>query len=439
MNTTLHPEIDGLDAELCQSVVERVCASTELRRSARLRDFLQYVSRGIIEHPGVTITEQEIGEKVFGRPADYDTSIDNIVRVNASELRKRIHTYFSVEGKHEPIWFEIPRGSYMPRFTPKRDAVAVETSPEVEPLAAHIGAVAHTGSPVHPTSVRPLAWLAAVTLLLLGTCVWLAVNLRSTQHAMAPWRSEPALNGFWSPLLDGIRATDIVLADTSLVFAQDVLGHRVALKDYLNRSYMEDLDQMNLSPELHSDIAAAMARSDGSLGDFGVVQRVLRMAPGSDRLHLDYARTLRPSALKTDNLILVGSSYSNPWTSLFESNLNFVVTIGQDRRQMFVANQHPIQGEQSSYAAPAGANDSVGYSVIASMEGEEGQGEIVLIEGTTAEATEAAGEFLTSEARLKQLQALMHVNRLRHFEVLLRTTKLAGTPLSAEIIGFRQH
>lgn len=67
------------------------------------------------------------------------------------------------------------------------------------------------------------------------------------------------------------------------------------------------------------------------------------------------------------------------------------------------------------------------------------QGEVLLIEGTTAEATETAGEFVTSEARLKQLQSLTDAKRLGHFEVLLRSTKLAGTPLSAEIVKYRQH
>ena len=60
------------------------------------------------------IHEQEIGTKVFGRTANYDRSQDNIVRVNATELRKRIEAYFSSEGAHESLILEIPRGGYKP-------------------------------------------------------------------------------------------------------------------------------------------------------------------------------------------------------------------------------------------------------------------------------------------------------------------------------------
>ena len=436
MNIAIPSEVDGFDAAQCMGVIERVCSSAEVRRAARLRDFLHYVSRRAIEHPGVPVTEQEIGVKVFSRPADYDTSIDNIVRVNASELRKRIAAYFATEGVHEPIWFEIPRGSYSPKFMPHPEPEAV---PQPN-LTAQIPSLS-----IHPESPKPrfptflLAALLLAIGVLAGTCVWLLLNLRAARFAVAPWHSEPALNNFWSPILESQRTTDVVLADTSFEFAQDVLGHRMSLKDYLSPAYEDELRAANLPPALQTEVATVLTRSDGSFGDFAVAHKILSLAPDSDRLRLDYARTLRPSALKTDNLVIIGSSYSNPWTSLFEDNLNFLVTPGENRQQMSVENRRPLAGEQRIYTAPSDAVDSIGYSVVASLPGEAGQGTVLLIEGTTAEATEAAGEFITSEARLRQLQSLMHVQHLGHFEVLLRTTRLASTPLSAEIVGFRQH
>jgi hypothetical protein len=437
MNVAAPPEIDGLDTAQCMGVIERVCSSAEVRRAARLRDFLHYVSRHAVESPGVPVTEQEIGIKVFGRPADYDTSIDNIVRVNASELRKRIAAYFTSEGAHEPIWFEIPRGSYTPRFLPH-----TEPKPKPEPVILTPPPIS---TPIQQEPAKPriptflLTTVLFTIIALVAACTWLILNLRSARKAIAPWRSETALNNFWSPILDGPRTTDVVLADTSFEFAQDVLGHRISLKDYLSRSYEDELRAANLPPALQTEATTVLARSDGSFGDFAVAHKILSLAPDTDHLRLDYARTLRPRALKTDNLVIIGSSYSNPWTSLFEDILNFLVTTGSDRQQMSVENRNPHAGEQKIYTAPTGAVDSIGYSVIASLPGEGGQGDVLLIEGTTAEATEAAGEFLTSNARLNQLQSLMHVQRLTHFEVLLRTTKLAGTPLSAEIIGIRQY
>jgi hypothetical protein len=436
MNTVLHPEVDGLDVAQCGQAIERVCNSQEIRRAARLRDFLHYVAQRTFDNPGSPVSEQEIGVKVFGRPPDYDTSIDNIVRVNASELRKRIAAYFAAEGAHEPIWFEIPRGSYAPRFMPRPVADASPLAAQ-RPLEA-LTAASTSGSGGH-RSVALVATLLLLLVALTGVSIWLALDLRAARRAVDPWRSEPTLNALWSPLLDGQRITDVVLADTSFELAEDVLGHRVPLKDYLNRSYVDELNHADLPGPIREEMAIVVTRSDGSFGDFGVATRILALGPNLDHLRMDYARTLRPRALKTDNLVIIGSSYSNPWASLFDSRLNFLVKAGANRQQMFVENTHPLAGEESTYAAPTDSLDSIGYSVVASLPGEDNQGEVLLIEGTTAEATEAAGEFVTSEARLKQLQSLLHTKRLGHFEVLLRTTKLAGTPLSAEIVRYRQH
>src|ERR1700729_4459996 len=99
-----------------RALIERVAASEHFRRSARLRDFLLYVGRQSLKDGRPEINEQEIGVKVFGRSSSYDRSQDNIVRVNATELRKRIDLYFASEGTSESLILEIPRGGYKPIF-----------------------------------------------------------------------------------------------------------------------------------------------------------------------------------------------------------------------------------------------------------------------------------------------------------------------------------
>ncbi len=81
-----------------RALIERVASSAQFRRSARLRDFLLYVGGQSLKEGCPEIHEQEIGTKVFGRPANYDRSQDNIVRVNATELRKRIEAVLCFGG-----------------------------------------------------------------------------------------------------------------------------------------------------------------------------------------------------------------------------------------------------------------------------------------------------------------------------------------------------
>jgi hypothetical protein len=66
-------------------------------------------------------------------------------------------------------------------------------------------------------------------------------------------------------------------------------------------------------------------------------------------------------------------------------------------------------------------------------------GNVLIIEGTGSEATEAAGQFITSEEQLLKLQRLLHVNKLPYFEILLRTSNLNNTPLNSTIEAFRIH
>ena len=105
-------------------LVERVASSRYVNRSARLRDLLVYLTTRVLEEDVDEIHEQEVGNKVFGRPANYDTSSDNIVRVHASMLRKRLEQYFAEEGANEPLTIEIPKGNYAPVFRERGDAAA---------------------------------------------------------------------------------------------------------------------------------------------------------------------------------------------------------------------------------------------------------------------------------------------------------------------------
>src|SRR5579862_5305306 len=89
------PDITSpIDVEACWALLERIVASPQLRRAARMREFLLYVGRRSLKEGSDQIPEQEIGSEVFGRPASYDTNADNIVRVNATDLRKRVEAYF---------------------------------------------------------------------------------------------------------------------------------------------------------------------------------------------------------------------------------------------------------------------------------------------------------------------------------------------------------
>jgi hypothetical protein len=88
-------------------LVQRIANSEQFTKSPKVRDFLLYVCRALLEERVGDINEQRIGERVFGRAENYNPSEDNIVRSQARILRQKLETYFASEGAHEPFVLQI--------------------------------------------------------------------------------------------------------------------------------------------------------------------------------------------------------------------------------------------------------------------------------------------------------------------------------------------
>ena len=99
-----------------RAILRRILSSRQIEKSTRIRDLLAYVCEKALIEELIEIHEQEIGIKVFGRKADYDTMADNVVRVTASQARRKVEQYFATDGVWEPVILEIPKGQYTPVF-----------------------------------------------------------------------------------------------------------------------------------------------------------------------------------------------------------------------------------------------------------------------------------------------------------------------------------
>src|SRR5689334_20286648 len=92
----------GCSAERREEVLaelERILASPAFRGSKRSQEFLRYIVANALDGRTDLLKERSLGVGIFGRPADYDTGDDAIVRVKASEVRKRLAQY-NLEAGH---------------------------------------------------------------------------------------------------------------------------------------------------------------------------------------------------------------------------------------------------------------------------------------------------------------------------------------------------
>jgi hypothetical protein len=426
-------------AEDCWALLQRVSGSSQLRRASRLQELLLYLGKCSLKDGCEHIHEQRVGVEVFNRAEAYDTSVDNIVRTSVSELRKRIEAYFASEGLSEPLVMEIPRWSYNPVFR-YRHSEPESVHSEPQPVVSVESGVQED------VQLRPGVFIsrrkliggaiaagAVIAMLAVG---WLLAwnRLQSVNHSLYPWRYEPTVADLWTRILSARPDTDVVLADASFGLLQDLGKERFPFDQYLNRDYIDQLQGQSLSPDMHRAVDRIGIWNLGSQDEFQLAQRLLSLDPLGKEIHLYSARDFMPELTRRDNVILIGGSLSNPWDDLFESRMNFVTTFADDG-SIAVANRAPARGEQAIYEQ----TPAVEYCVVSYLPNPDHNGIVLLIEGTNAEATEAAGDFLLSEYQLSNFAKTLHVSHLPYFEVLLKVSSVPGTPLSSSLQAYRTY
>lgn len=436
-----------LDSGECWALLERVASSPHLRRATRLQELLYYLGKRSLKDHCETLHEQTVGVEVFGRPSGYDTSADNIVRTSVSELRKRIDAYFSAAGAAEPLVMEIPRWNYVPVF--KHRAVqspnlpefpTVAESPAIDVSDAQPGEEQTESLPFRRGNFALIAAWALVILFGSG-CLYYLIEYRSasvqyeTLHrSLYAWQYEPSVSEFWTSFLSARPDTDIVLADASFGLLQDINKKSFSIDDYLSHNYVSEIQSRPMSQDLHAVLGRIAVWNLGSPDEFMLARRILALDPLGKSIHLYSARNYMPALTKRDNVILIGGNISNPWDDLFEARMNFTAKFMPDGSIM-VVNRAPASGEQGIYSQ----TDSVQYCVVSYLPNPDHSGVVMLIEGTDAEATEAAGDFLMSDDQLSGFKKLLHVQKFPYFEVLLKVSSVPGTPLTASVEAYRTY
>jgi hypothetical protein len=422
-------------------IAQRVARSASFQRSPRLRELLLYICERAIQNRPQDLREQQIGCGVFGRKPEYNPGEDNIVRVEIRQLRKRLDEYFATEGKDEPLVIAVPKGAYVPAFEPR-----AATPAELPALAAPVEApaAAEEPAPVSTTAIARRAWLlwipAAVAAILAVTCVSLWLLYRKSERELAA-AVRPAVErtALWPLIFDQDHQTLVVCADSTLVVAQTILHRSISLEDYLTHDYAGTPD--HAVGEEGSLLRLLSRWQFTDLADLRLVQRLYRINGDYwDKVQVRSAKTAAFQDFKNGNIVLLGSNRSNPWNRLFEPMLNFQFDFDDKTRTPLIRNRTPLPGEEAEYrGAPAGQSGNA-YSLIALVPNLRHTGNVLIVAGTTAESTEATGEFVTNgRASAGFLSTLMRRNkgRLPYFEVLLKSGMLAGVAGNVEIVATR--
>jgi len=408
-------------------LVERVGSSTALKNSPRMQQLFRYLCQCALNAPGEPVSEQQVGVEVYGRPPGYGAEGDTIVRTQVSQLRKRLLQHFLSDGRNEPMVIEIPVGSYLPVFQPRKEPSQLRT----EPLSRDVTAAAAAAPGVRARS--SIAWvLVALLLLLCGGLAWQNSRLRTERTATAA--RSPYLDHLWKQLFDNDRPTTIVASDANIMFFSNWTDKPVSLDEYRSPSYPHEVLGKISNPDVKNVLAHFMfTYLTGSQDAFAATR--LTQTADQHRIPLTITDARHFRGQSQGNAIFLGHRKANPWVELFDNQLNFIYEWDSKTGKGLLRNRKPKSGESETYQAGAGGNTYATVSYVSTPEGT-----VVIIGGSDMTGTDAGSHFLCDENALHQLHTALGVDLshpLPHFEALLLARGAGNAAYDAQLIAVR--
>ncbi|NKB87049.1 MAG: hypothetical protein GKS06_02345 [Acidobacteria bacterium] len=100
-----------------RSALERLLDSARFRGAPRVREFLEFVVTETLAGNRSDLKAYSIATGAFRYASDFDPTNDPYVRIVAGRVRRTLAKYYEAEGAKDPVRIEVPKGTYVPRFT----------------------------------------------------------------------------------------------------------------------------------------------------------------------------------------------------------------------------------------------------------------------------------------------------------------------------------
>jgi S-layer like family, C-terminal region len=435
-----------------QQHLKEIVEGAAFKGSHRSGQFLTYIVEQSISGHFDALKERIIGVNLFGRSPSYDTGEDAIVRVTASDVRKRLLQHYGKYGNTSEWRISLPSGSYIPEISREpqsiadlKNSIASHPEPNTEPKTPQLLAAAmpQVSDSVPQIVLRPEISKAndgagtrwrLLTLLLVGLnlATWGIFWIHSSRSAVSPILP-------WSAFFRSQRPTQLIASDPNIAEIQGLTGAPLSLSDYANQQYIPNA--ASLSPQLISLCREILRGDKAAAVDTRIIASVAELAQAaSNKINVHVARDIRLSNLYTDdNLILLGSPRSNPWSAVFNDQLDFRFAFDSRAQQEIIRNVHPRSGEPSSYVPTAkGWATGQSFATISFLQNPGKDGQVLLLAGANAEGTEAAGELVTNRQKLSAALrqcGISSASPVTHFQLLLRLNTMAGSPSNVDVVA----
>jgi hypothetical protein len=388
--------------EVVRAQLGRIVESEFFRSSQRCCRFLEYsVQHLLAGRSQDDIKERIIGVEVFHRSPDYDTAQDNIVRVTANEVRKRLAQYYGRARVDENPVITLPAGSYIVALEWHTPATAKHQEfPISEP---QLPKVAKTN-----TNTRSRFRFRSRNLFLFGAVAMLLAFFTALSYKRL--RAEDVVHNVWSALLESDKPVLICIAQP-LAY----LPPSAATSDSASNRFVP-------LPDAFVGVGDAYALADIT---------ELLSARGK-RWHLLAGNDTPSQELKSGPVILIGA-FSNPWTLRLTENLRF--TYDLDPKNIIRDRMQPERQWRLQNLTPDWQT-SEDFAIVSRFQSPETGEPVIVVAGLTNFGTEAAGEFLTSSEMLASaLRDAPKDWKRKNFQFVLHTKLIGKTPERPTVIA----
>ncbi|HTW62132.1 MAG TPA: hypothetical protein VMD55_10030 [Terracidiphilus sp.] len=411
--------VPELSAEKIRAQLELLVHDEIFRSSKRSVAFLRYIVEQTLNGFADQIKERAIGAEVFGRDPSYDTNLDHIVRTAATELRKRLISYYADDKHRAELRIGLVPGSYIPRFSPPHHArhAAAEADAEAELSALHAGphgelpqfkpAAAQgesTSAKNAASRGRRWAWLGAAATLAAGCLGYGWLHRASPQDL------------FWKPVLDTPGAV------------------LVAVGDHPNGP--PTLPESAASGGAPTPIPGSDASETVPFADTVTVARVVAaLEERNKEVIIRRGNSSSFSDLREGAVVLVGA-FNNEWSLRLTRQLRYSLDLDPEQHLIYIRDAKNPSSRSWSWATNQPSQPVTGvnsprmhdYALISRIR-DAGTGHVVVvIGGLYTYGTLAAGEFLTNASLMQEVARLANLKASQNLQIILGTTVTDGVP-----------
>jgi hypothetical protein len=195
-----------------RSHLNEVLEGEVFKGSQRSGQFLKHIMEQAIAGHFESLKERIIGIEVFGRSAFYDASADAIVRVTASDVRKRLLQHYNLPGTPPEFRISLPPN--------RTKSLSLTPRPVVTTHVSQAASLPNLSTIVIP---RKLLWLVSGFLLTVLNLAVLGVFWsRPRQMGCGSSSTLP-----WSAVFNSPRSTQFITSDPNITEIQWVAGKLV--------------------------------------------------------------------------------------------------------------------------------------------------------------------------------------------------------------------